>query len=84
MIGSAAVRTLEIVTQRDPCHRGKRLRARIYARNDDEAFALRLLPEFMHEELTDPEISRLIGCYRESQPKLFRLPPSVVSLAKSA
>jgi hypothetical protein len=64
MIGSIAVRTKEIHDQRDSTMRGRRLRARIYALDEDQAMELRLTPEFAGEELTDPEISRLVGIYR--------------------
>jgi hypothetical protein len=63
----------ELVAQRSPTERGRRLRARLYALDGDEAMALRLLPEFAGEELTDPEISRLIGIYRSKHTRILRL-----------
>lgn len=72
MIGSIAVRTKESADQRDPTMRGRRLRARIYALDEDKAMELRLTPAFAGEELTDPEISRLIGIYRSTHAKVWR------------
>lgn len=72
MIGSLAIRTKEIADQRDSTMRGRRLRARIYALDEELAMQLRVTPAFAGEELTDPEISRLIGIYRSTHAKVWR------------
>lgn len=68
------MRSQEFSEQRSPTIRGKRLRAREYALNSDEAFLLRVRPEFAGEELHDAEISRLVGIYRSTKKKVFRFP----------
>jgi hypothetical protein len=71
-LGSSLIRTREFAEQRDPTVRGKRLRARIYALDEDQAMELRTTPEFAGEELTDPEISRLVGIYRTTVTRVLR------------
>jgi hypothetical protein len=69
---TGAVRAQEIAAQNSPTERGRRLRARFYALDSEQASALRLMPEFAGEELHDPEISRLIGIYRAKLPRVLK------------
>jgi hypothetical protein len=59
-------RSARFIDARSPASR------RVYALDEDQAWELRLTPEFAGEELTDPEISRLIGIYRSKLTRVLR------------